>query len=440
MASMLRCCMVIKSFLRKIIPKSLLRFYHLLLVELAALFYGYPSRKMIVIGITGTKGKSSTAYLTAKILEEAGYKVGLTSTVLFKIGAREWLNPYKMTMLGRFRLQKMLREMVGAGCGYAVVETSSEGILQNRHRGIAYDVAVFTNLSPEHLEAHGSYANYRAAKAELFKSLKKKSLGGKEIPRIIIANADDQEAEYYLGFPADKKFTFTLENKVVDGIMTISAADIILGADGSSFRVDGQNFSLGILGRFNIYNALAAVTVAVSQNVTLASAAAALAKIDSIPGRFEIIEAGQPFKIIIDYAHEPASMEEMFAATNLLAHQRIIHVFGGTGGGRDKGKRAAMGKISAANADYIIITNDDPYDEDQNKIADDIILGIKDAGHQNFEKILDRRKAIQKALALADDNDLVLVTGKGAEQAMMVGEKKIPWDDRKIVIEILNQH
>jgi len=437
---MLRCCMVIKSFLRKIIPKSLLRFYHLLLVELAALFYGYPSRKMIVIGITGTKGKSSTAYLTAKILEEAGYKVGLTSTVLFKIGAREWLNPYKMTMLGRFRLQKMLREMVGAGCGYAVVETSSEGILQNRHRGIAYDVAVFTNLSPEHLEAHGSYANYRAAKAELFKSLKKKSLGGKEIPRIIIANADDQEAEYYLGFPADKKFTFTLENKVVDGIMTISAADIILGADGSSFRVDGQNFSLGILGRFNIYNALAAVTVAVSQNVTLASAAAALAKIDSIPGRFEIIEAGQPFKIIIDYAHEPASMEEMFAATNLLAHQRIIHVFGGTGGGRDKGKRAAMGKISAANADYIIITNDDPYDEDQNKIADDIILGIKDAGHQNFEKILDRRKAIQKALALADDNDLVLVTGKGAEQAMMVGEKKIPWDDRKIVIEILNQH
>lgn len=426
-----------KSFLKKIIPKFVIGWYHLLLVELAALFYGYPSRRMIVIGVTGTKGKSSTAYLLAKILEEAGKKIGLTSTVLFKIGAREWLNPHKMTMLGRFRLQKMLREMAASGCEYAVVETSSEGILQNRHRGIAYDAAVFTNLSPEHLLSHGSYANYRAAKAELFKSLKKKSLGGKEVPRIIIANADDQEAEHFLEFPADKKFTFTLENKVVDSIMTIAAEDIVLGADGSSFRVDGHNFSLPLIGRFNIYNAMAAITAAVSQNIPLGVAAAALSKINSIPGRFEFIDTGRSFKVIVDYAHEPQSLEEMFVATNLLPHKRIIHVFGGTGGGRDKAKRAAMGKISAANANHIIVTNDDPYNEDQNKIADDIIGGIKVAGYTDYEKILDRRKAIQKALALADDGDLVLVTGKGAEQAMMVGEKKIPWDDREIIKEEL---
>lgn len=429
-----------KSLIRKIIPKFLLKYYHLILVELAALFYGYPSRKMIVIGVTGTKGKSSTAYLLAKILEEAGYKVGLTSTVLFKIGGREWLNPYKMTMLGRFRLQKMLREMVGAGVRYAVVETSSEGILQSRHRGIEYDVAVFTNLSPEHLESHGSYANYRAAKAELFKSLKKKKLDGKEIPRVIIANADDKEAEYFLQFPADKKLTFTLENKVIDGIMTVAVEDIALGEGGSRFRVDGQNFSLGILGRFNIYNAMAAITVAAAQNIPLAAANAALSKINSIPGRFEMIDGGQPFKVIVDYAHEPKSMEEIFAAVNLLPHKRIIHVFGGTGGGRDQAKRAVLGKISAANADQIIITNDDPYDEDRNKIADNIIGGIKAAGYSDYEKILDRREAIRRAFRLAQAGDLVLITGKGAEQAMMIGGKKVPWDDRKIVKEELGRY
>lgn len=429
-----------KSFLRKIIPKSFLRVYHLFLVEFAALWYGYPSKQMVVIGVTGTKGKSSTSYLIAKILEGVGYNVGLTSTVLFKIKEKEWLNPYKMTMLGRFALQKILREMVKAGCGYAVVETSSEGILQNRHRGIEYDVAVFTNLSPEHIESHGSYANYRAAKGELFKSLKKKSLGGKEIPRVIIGNADDKEAEYFLEFSADKKFTFTLEDKVIDSIMTTSAEDITLGEAGSKFRIDGQNFSLPLIGRFNIYNAMAAITAAVSQNIPLEKVAGALSKINLIPGRFELIETVALFKVIVDYAHEPASMEEMFAAVNLIPHGRIIHVFGGTGGGRDKSKRAAMGKISAEYADYIVITNDDPYEDDQNIIADDIIEGIKGSGHTEYEKMLDRRKAIQKALALADDNDLVLITGKGAEQAMMIGGQKVPWDDRKIVKEILKNY
>ena len=429
-----------KSFLKKIVPKSVIRQYHRLLVEMAALWYGYPSKQMVVIGVTGTKGKSSTSYLIAKILEGAGYSVGLTSTVLFKIREKEWLNPYKMTMLGRFALQKMLREMVKAGCEYVIVETSSEGILQNRHRGIEYDVAVFTNLSPEHIESHGNYANYRAAKGELFKSLKKKNLGGKEIPRVIIGNADDKEAGYFLGFPADKKFTFTLESKVVDSIMTTAAEGITLGEAGSKFRVDGQNFSLPLIGRFNVYNAMAAITTAVSQNIPLEKVVGVLSKINLIPGRFELVETAAPFKVIVDYAHEPASMEEMFAAVNLVPHGRIIHVFGGTGGGRDRAKRAAMGKISAEHADYIIITNDDPYEDDQNIIADDIILGIKGVGHGEHEKMLDRRKAIQKALALADDSDLVLITGKGAEQAMMIGGEKIPWDDRKIVKEILKNY
>lgn len=429
-----------KSLLRKIIPKFAIRWYHLVLVELAALWYGYPSKEMVIIGVTGTKGKSSTSYLIAKILEGAGHKVGLTSTVLFKINEKEWLNPYKMTMLGRFALQKLLREMVKSGCEYAVVETSSEGILQSRHRGIDFDVAVFTNLSPEHIESHGNYANYRAAKGELFRSLKKKNIGGKEIPRVIIGNADDKEAEYFLNFPADKKFTFTLNDKVVDSIMTTVAEDVTLGETGSKFRVDGQKFELPLVGRFNIYNALAAITTALSQNISLEKVAGVLSKVNLIPGRFEFVRVAAPFKVIVDYAHEPASMEEMFAATNLIPHEKLIHVFGGTGGGRDKSKRAIMGKISAANADSIIVTNDDPYNEDQNKIADDIIDGIKAAGQAEYEKILDRRKAIQKALALADDGDLVLITGKGAEQAMMIAGERVPWDDREIVKNILKNY
>ena len=415
-------------------------FYHFTLAELAALFYFYPTRRMIVVGVTGTKGKSSTAYLIAKILEGAGYKVGLTSTVLFKIGGREWLNPYKMTMLGRFKLQGILNKMAREGVEYAVVETSSEGILQHRHRGIGYDVAVFTNLSPEHLEAHGSYQNYRAAKAELFKNLKKKKINGRAIPRVIVANADDEEGEFFLSFPADDKYAFSLENKRASEAGAVLAKEIAIGEGGSHFKVDGEGFELKLIGRFNVYNALAAISVGVSQSIELAKMSEALKAVCAIPGRFEFIDVGQPFKIIVDYAHEPKSMEELYAAINLVSHKRVLHVFGATGGGRDKAKRPVLGAIAARGADAVIVTNDDPYSEDQNAIADQVIAGVRGVSSEIFcEKILDRREAIHRALDLAQNDDVVLITGKGAEQKMALGRKKIPWDDRRIIKEELKK-
>ena len=425
-----------KSFLRKIIPKPLLRFYHLLLAELAAFIYGYPSKRMVVIGVTGTKGKSSTAYLLAKILESAGYKVGLTSTIMFKVGERERLNPYKMTMLGRFKLQALLSEMARSDVQYAVIETSSEGILQSRHRGIDYNAAVFTNLSPEHIESHGNYANYRAAKAKLFEHLKRKKINGHQIPRVIIANADDAEAEYFLSFPADEKYGFSLNGRRRGDAAPVFGRDVVSGAGGSRFKIDDENFDIKLIGRFNVYNALAAATAALALGVHLRDIRAALAQISSIPGRLEFVDEGQPFKIIVDYAHEPKSMEEIYAAINLIPHRRIIHVFGGTGGGRDKSKRAVLGAIAAKSANVVIVTNDDPYGENQDTIADQIIGGIKSALNEiPYEKILDRREAIHRALDSASEGDLVLISGKGAEQAMMIGGKKAPWDDRKVVRE-----
>ncbi len=427
---------MIKSFLKKIIPKCIIRLYHLILAELAAFIYGYPSKKMVVIGVTGTKGKSSTAYLLAKILESAGYKVGLTSTIMFKVGERERLNPYKMTMLGRFKLQAFLSEMASSDVQYAVIETSSEGILQHRHRGIDYNAAVFTNLSPEHLEAHGGYKNYRAAKAKLFKHLKRKKINGHQIPRVIIANADDKEAEYFLSFPADEKYGFSMKGKLLEDVAPVFGWEVVLGEDGSRFKIGDENFELKLLGRFNVYNALAAAAAALALGVDLREIRDALAKIYSIPGRLEFVDEGQPFKIIVDYAHEPKSMEEIYAAINLIPHKRIINVFGGTGGGRDKSKRAVLGAIAAKSADVVIVTNDDPYGENQDAIADQIIGGITGAQNEtSYEKILDRREAIHRALDLAGEGDLVLISGKGAEQLMMIGGKKIPWDDRKIVRE-----
>lgn len=392
-----------KSIIKKLLPKFVIRLYHWFLAILSACIYGHPAGKMTVIGVTGTKGKTTTSYFITKILEEAGYKVGLTSTAIFKINKKEWLNPTKMTMLGRFALQKLLRDMVRAGCKYAVVETSSEGILQYRHIGINYDVAVFTNLTPEHLESHGGFENYKKAKGKMFA----------RHPKIIIVNADDKYADYFLSFPADKKIKYSLAgNKHV-----------------CSLRI-------GLPGKMNQYNALAAITTAKALGVDEKTAKSALEKIKIVPGRMEFIDKGQNFKVIVDYAHEPESFKQLYETVDKIPHKKIIHVFGATGGGRDKSRRPEMGKIASEKSDTIIITTDDPYDEDPAKISEDVLAGIK--SKNKILNILDRKEAIKKALELAQKDDIILITGKGAEQAMCVaGGRKIPWDDREIVKKFL---
>lgn len=435
-----------KYLLKKLLPSALFDLYHFALAKLAALRYGNPSEKMVIIGVTGTNGKSTVCNMVAAILEGAGFRVGLTTTVNFKIAEKEWLNDTKMTMLGRSRLQKLLAEMAAAGCDYAVIETSSEGIKQHRHAGVHYDAAVFTNLTPEHLESHGGFDNYKLAKGELFAKLERdpmKRLKGRLIPKVAVANLDSPHAPYFLGFKVNQKYGFLAERKGENKdrlkfaewpLAIVKALNVELTSEGSSFTVRGVPFSLRMLGMFNVENGLAAISVGLSQGIALETMSAALAKMRVVPGRIEPIALGQDFAVIVDYAPEPESFRRLYEVVAMLPKRRVIHVLGSTGGGRDKSRRPILGRLAAEGADVVIVTNEDPYDDDPMRIIEDVAAGAREKGKVdgvNLFAMLDRGAAMEKAVSLAAAGDLVLVTGKGAEQAMCVaGGKKIPWDDR----------
>ncbi|MBT4723047.1 UDP-N-acetylmuramoyl-L-alanyl-D-glutamate--2,6-diaminopimelate ligase [Candidatus Falkowbacteria bacterium] len=437
-----------KTLLKKILPKSFISLYHKTLAVLAAFVYRFPSEKMIVVGVTGTNGKSSTVELIAKALESGGAKVGAASTVKFKIAAKEKLNDKKMTMLGRFQLQKMLKQMVEADCRYAVIEVSSEGIKQFRHLGINFDYAVFTNLTPEHIESHGSFDNYKRAKAKLFKRLsesKNKLIDGKTVTKTILVNADDEHGDYYLEFKADKKIEFSLGGSEVSGFV---ATQLKVLPTGTSFVLNEQSVDLQLVGEFNVYNVLPAFVIGLEEGLTFSQIKGAVESVEVIPGRMETIDQGQNFYVIVDYAPEVASMDALyktinkFKTDNELNINRIIHVFGSCGGGRDKDRRKKLGKIVGWHSDIAIVTNEDPYDDDPMEIIDEVANGVLKRGkkeNQNLFKILDRKEAIAKALSLAKENDLVLVTGKGSEQAMAIKHGKyVQWDDREVIKDILN--
>jgi UDP-N-acetylmuramoyl-L-alanyl-D-glutamate--2,6-diaminopimelate ligase len=423
-----------KSILKKILPRGVIRAYHWFLAQFGALIYGYPARKLIVVGVTGTKGKSTTSYLIAKFLESAGHKVGLSSTIIFKVAEKEWLNDKKMTMLGRFGLQKLLKQMVAAGCKYAVVETSSEGIEQFRHLGIDYDLAVFTNLSPEHIESHGSYDKYRAAKGKLFRSLYYSRKKG--VPKTAIVNLDDAEADYFLSFN-ENNIGFTLRGAYRARAKEIlSAKNVVVGEGGSSFAVDGVDFQTKLLGEFNVYNLLGAIAVCKNLGVPLEQLKTAAKGVSNVPGRMEFIREGQNFAVIVDYAHEPASMKALYGIVREMRHNRVIHIFGAAGGGRDRARRPILGEIADQNAQIVILTDDDPYGEKENDIIADVRQGIqKKKENESLFIVPDRRAAINLGIGFANEGDVVLITGKGCEQKMAIHGKLIAWDDREAARE-----
>jgi len=439
------------SQFKKFIPKPFLATYHWSLAKLSAAWYGWPSKDLIVIGVTGTNGKTTVVNLVARILEAAGEKVGLTSTVNFQIAGKEIVNATKMTMPGRFFLQKMLRKMVVAGCRYAVIETSSQGIEQYRHLGIEYDVAVFTNLTPEHIEAHGGFENYKNAKLKLFRSLmdhKRKQIPLRgSVKKISVVNLESEHAWDFLEARTDKKFGYFTKadeegmKEVSWPMAPIKALDVDCGPEGSSFKVRDVEFKLQLPGRYNVMNALAAICVALSQGIKLETAATALAKIEHIHGRFERIDEGQDFSVIVDYAPEPESLRQLYGVLKDLPHARILHVLGSAGGGRDIARRPVLGDIAGKHADIVIVTNEDPYDDDPRKIIDQVANGAREAGKKDDEtlfRIDERRDALRKAIETAQKGDIVLLTGKGAEQAIVGrGGRKTPWDDRKEARKLL---
>lgn len=426
---------VMLHLLRKITPAWAFSLYHRTLSWLAAVAYGNPSRELIVIGVTGTNGKSSTSYFLSKALEANGAKTGMTSTAMFKIADREWTNATKMTMLGRFQLQKMLREMVDAGCTYVVVETSSQGVTQYRHAHIAYDACVFTNLTPEHIEAHGGFENYKKAKLELFlhtSALPSKIIQGKTIPRVAILNQDDRFSKDFATAWGDHQIAWYGLNEGLNHF----ASELHLTADRILFVTGGVRFELKTPGEVMVYNALAAITAAEAYGMPLLGIADRLASIKGMPGRYESIDEGQDFKVIVDYAYEPAALGKLFGfARAMKGTGRIIHLTGSAGGGRDIARRAVIGKMSAENADITIVTNEDPYDDNPERIIKQVADAAALYGKKEDEtlfRITDRRAAIERAVELAKTGDIVLLTGKGSEPVMAVEEgKKIPWDDRE---------
>ncbi len=411
--------------IKRFIPRRIFSFfqpyYHHLLSVLAAYYYRFPSRQLTVIAVTGTKGKSSTTEIITHLLEQQGYRVASLSTIQFKIGEQVERNLFKMTTPGRFFVQHFLRRAVTAECTHAVIEMSSEAVKLYRHLYIDFDALVFTNLSPEHIESHGSFTNYKAAKLKLAAALAR----SKKQPRYIVANIDDEHGADFLDFPVENQLPYSLKDLSL----------YTLQKDGFSMILDGQTFRVPLLGLFNVYNTLAAVTLVRALGLDLKTIEAGLRTLPTIKGRVELLKSPEsaPKKItaVIDYAHTVDSLTKVYEA---FPDTHKICLIGNTGGGRDTWKRPEMAAVAEKYCDYIIFTNEDPYDESPYDIIDAMIKGLsKDA---RYEIIMDRRAAINKALQLAPDNSYVMITGKGTDPYIMgANNTKEPWSDLEVTRE-----
>ncbi len=409
----------ILSLLPQSLQTRLLSSYHLFLARLGALLYGNPSKNLVIIGITGTKGKSSTAEMIRAILIESGKKVAITGTIRFAIGDQEEKNLFKMSMPGRMFIQSFLARAKKAAVTHAVIEMTSEGAVQHRHRGLQMNALVFTNIAPEHIERHGSFEKYAAAKLLLVEHLSRSP----KSPRIIVANGDDPYGKSFLSYTAEEKRAFNL-------------ADVEINkesAEGSEFKYKGQIFTLLLPGKFNILNALAAIETTNALGISYETAARALQTLERIPGRAERIREGQPFEVIVDYAHTPDSLRAIYEAFPM----RRICVLGNTGGGRDTWKRPIMGGIADTYCDVSFLTNEDPYDENPETIIHEVASGFI---HHTPHIVMDRREALRQALREAREGDAVIISGKGTDPYIM-GPKntKEPWSDANVTREELKK-
>jgi len=445
----------LKKIIKKIVPEAVINWYHYCLVFLAALYYGFPSKDLIVIGITGTKGKTTVAELLNAFLEAYGKKTAMINSLRFKINKQSWANDLKMTMPGRFAIQRFLADCRQQKCYYVILEVTSEGIKQFRHKFINFDMAVFLNLQPEHLEAHGgSIDKYCEAKEKLFAALDQPR---KNIPIVdkrgkidctvkkkMVVNLDDDYSNRFLKYKADEKIGFTLEKSSAKGVDKIFKPDSYkLSAEGIQFKLANLDFFSPLKGKFNLYNLLAALSAAEGFCIPLSIIQDAMSRFEGIPGRFEEITEGQKFKVFIDFAHTPDSLMAVYETlrTQFLSspQSRLVCVLSATGGGRDKWKRPKMGEVAAKYCDEIIITDEDPYDEDPKKIMENIAAGVKNK-NKKYQIIEDRRKAIAEALRLCQPGDSLIITGKGAERVMIIkDDKRIPWDDRVVAREELHK-
>lgn len=424
---------------RKIIPKKIFRLgqpvWHFFLALTGNLIYGFPGRRMVCIGITGTNGKSTTVELVNSILKASGKTTGMISTIAWEMAGARTDNETSRTTLGRWQTPKLLRQMVKDGCEYAVIEVASEGILQFRTWGIPFDVAVFTNLSPEHLNTHKTMTNYRNTKGKLFAGLYN-SKRKKGVKKVSVVNADDKEGKYFNSFPADLHLLYGLKKGDV-------RAKDVKAQDNLEFKItNGKKDILvrsELRGEFNVYNILAAWCVGIGLELPEADIKKGIEAVKLVEGRMQEIPNKKGIKVFVDYAMTPDSYEMLFAEMRKISKGKLIAVFGAAGQ-RDKAKRPVIGEIAAKMTDHIILTDDEPYNEDPEKIIAEIEAGVKKVKKDGYEIIRDRGKAFERAIKIAKKGDVIVIPGMGHEKWRNVGgNKRIRWDEPKILEEMLKK-
>ncbi len=423
--------------IKKLIPKPVFLFfqpaYHFLLAVTGNVLYRFPGYKLIVIGVTGTNGKSTTCDLITRVLKESNELVGMISTVSIEIAGERYDNVTNRTTLGRWKTHKLMRQMVRRGCKYAVIEVASEGIAWYRIFGIPFDAAVYTNLSPEHLNFHKTMKNYRNTKGKLFAKLDS-PFNFKKTKRVSIVNADDKEAPYFSGFKADEKMTYGIKN----GSLRAKRIEHLSSCINYQIENAGHttNVTTKAIGEFNIYNELAAFCVGLAYGIKPEIMAKAFKNFAGTKGRVEKIEEGQKFQVIVDYAHTPDAQEKVYTELRRFSKGRIISVFGATGD-KDRGKRPEMGRVAAHLTDIAIITDDETYGEKSEKIIQEIYAGVPEKLQKKVKVVPDRFAAIKEALLIARPEDIVIITGIGHQKYRIMNSKRTGWNERKIVSDLL---
>ncbi len=409
------------------------------LAHLAAALHGFPARKLRVIGVTGTDGKTTTANLIWSVLQANGHTAGLISSVNAIVGDTLYDTGLHTTTPDALEVQRYLARMVQGGAEYAVLEATSHGLAQHRVTACDFDLAVVTNITHEHLDYHGTFEEYRQAKARLFRSLTT-SARKPDTPKVAVLNIDDPSFSYLRDIHADEQLTYGLGEKA-----QIAARDIVLSSSGVFFvALTPQGpfpVETHLVGRFNVYNCLATIAVALSQEVPIPHIQEGIGAVRQVLGRMEKIELGQPFQVVIDFAHTPNSLRNALEAARGMTERQITVVFG-CAGLRDREKRPVMGEIAGRLAERIVITAEDPRTEDLRQIMAQIAEGCERAGRQegvDYWCIGEREEAIHFAIDMADEGDLVLVTGKGHEKSMCLGTTEYPWSDHEAVREALSR-
>lgn len=415
------------------VPKIIVDDVHKAMEKIVPYFYDYPGKKMRMIGVTGTNGKTTITYILRAVLRRAGYKTGLIGTI--KIMIEDEVLPIHNTTPDIVDLQKVLFQMQQAGMDYVVMEVSSHALALNRVAGCEYDTAVFTNLTRDHLDFHKTFENYALAKSKLFTSLTAE--GNIKKNKTAVINIDDKASKVMLEHTNCPVISYAVKQSA-----DLRAENVDINAAGASFELDGSLcqmvLNLKITGLFNIYNVLGAVGAALAEKINTAVIKEALEVFHSVPGRFELVRGGQDFSVIVDYAHTPDGLENVLNTARQIAKKRLITVFG-CGGDRDRTKRPIMGKIAAEKSDIVIATSDNPRTEDPEFILSEVEQGVLPALHGFHEKITDRKKAIYRAIELAQKDDIVMIAGKGHEDYQILKTGRIHFDDKEVALAAIKE-